>query len=327
MPSIYNQWFPKSLWEDVVLPPPVRDIPAMLSQEEKAVYYLAACDWYSFTGKILDCGVLLGGTTTALIYGVLNNCQLLQNLDRVSQVIHVYDRFIVGDKVYIDFFHQFCGKQYSSGDNFYESHSYYMQAFQSFIELHAGDILHQFWQKEWFIEILCLDICKNENITFHIAREFFPHLLANRSVVIQQDYSNGWLPHAIYLMEIFEDKFEKIFEVNDLAAFKCVEQMEQEEIHDRLHYYHSDSNLLIELMDRAIENANTPDTLWFLKLAKAKLFGDNDDAVQGLAYLQKIEATASDEIRKLPTYQSNFTSECQKMRVWLISQQKKRSLH
>ena len=317
----YNRWFDESRWQTVELPPFVNDIPAMLSPNERAAYYLAACDRYSFAGKILDCGVLMGGTTAALIYGLLNNRQLFRNFDRLPELIRVYDRFLVGNDVYLDFFEQHYNKKYATGDSFYNLFLERVRPFQPLIKIHAGDIRQQFWQEEAFIELLGLDICKREDITTHIAKEFFPYLQANRSVVIQQDYANGWQPHIIYCMEMLSDKFEKILEVDDLAAFQCVAQIEKAEVCERLDYYCSDRRRPIALIERAIEKAVTPDTSWFLKLARVKLLGDSGDAARGLADLDELEARASSEIRKLATYESNFETECQRMRNWLISQQ------
>ncbi len=285
----------------------------MLTYHERAAYYLTAKTFHTCTGSIVDCGVLTGGSTTALAQGLFHNSRFHEELRAQAPPIVAYDRCIVGDAVYQDYFRQHFGLCLASGASFRELLLEQLHPFESYIELHVGDILDQFWRREEFIEVLCLDVCKHPDITRHLATSFFPHLEPSRSVVLQQDYSSGWQPHIVYLMEMLSDCFEKVLEVDDLAIFRCTAPVVAEVVEATWHHYADEPARRLSLMDQAIEKAQTPDTRWFLMLARARLMGELGLIKDALGYLGDIDRDADEQVRGLATYQTNFGSELDKL--------------
>ena len=279
-------------WSQIDLPPIVRNVPAMLGNHERALYYCAARDWYTFSGQAVDCGVLVGGTTLAMLHGMLDNpLRVLSNANSLRRV-YAYDRFLVSDGVYVDFFRDHFGIEYSLTDSFEQHFRKNVAPFAEKLDVHVGDITQMSWPSErGYIELLGLDVCKGEHVGMHVAVEFFPYLKPQESIVIQQDYAHIWQPNAIYIMEIFGDKFEKKIEVESSAVFKCVGAMEREEVIEKLEVYRADRGKLLGLMDVAITKADSTRTRWFLEIAKAKLMGDNGDANLGLRHLDDVRET------------------------------------
>jgi hypothetical protein len=79
--------------------------------------------------------------------------------------------------------------------------------FADSIELHRGDLLKETWPADRPIELLFVDIAKTFALSGKVVTEFFPHLIAGRSVVVHQDFYH---PSTFYLpivMDYLSDYF------------------------------------------------------------------------------------------------------------------------
>jgi hypothetical protein len=73
------------------------------------------------------------------------------------------------------------------------------------------------------IEILAIDAAKGAGIADHVAAEFYPALVAGRSVVVQQDYLISVQPWLCAQMVMLADCFVPLALVaKDCVAFLCM---------------------------------------------------------------------------------------------------------
>lgn len=184
-------------WQDQILPKSLLNIKTMLTEPELKLLHSISKNFKN-KGIIVDAGCFIGGSTLALASGIL---------DRIHhKVIHSYDRFLA--------------EKYTLGKYLPENLELNSSIFPFFleqtkdinylIEVYNGDIL-TFKAPDEDIEILFLDVLKTPIVNDHVVEQFFPKLIPNLSIVIQQDYCftkyNGWI-HST--MEYFSDFFEII---------------------------------------------------------------------------------------------------------------------
>ena len=72
-----------------------------------------------------------------------------------------------------------------------------------------GDLAKANWD-EGLIEILFVDIAKSWSLNDVVIRRFFPQLIPDRSIVVQQDFVFGLCPWVPVTMELFADYFEPV---------------------------------------------------------------------------------------------------------------------
>jgi len=164
----------------------------MISPQERSLLYWLAREYTSGAGAIVDAGCFLGASTAALAAG-LRDCP---RNSRTRPLIFSYDRFEA--EPYMIEAGWFPDLQ--AGDSFRARFEATARAFDAPVTVCAGDILTHGWEGGP-IEILFLDILKTSEINDHVAREFLPHLIPGRSVIIQQDYAWGELPWIHVTME------------------------------------------------------------------------------------------------------------------------------
>jgi hypothetical protein len=182
-------------WEEQVLPDFLKNINTMLTQPELRLLHCISKKFQN-KGIIVDAGCFLGGSTLALASGILDKIH--------HRVIHSYDRFLA--------------EKYTLGKYLPETTELLSDILPIFkeqtksieylIELHAGDILN-FKAPDEDIEILFLDVLKTPSVNDYVVEHFFPRLVPDLSIVIQQDYCftkfNGWIHSTMeYLSDYFE---------------------------------------------------------------------------------------------------------------------------
>jgi hypothetical protein len=79
--------------------------------------------------------------------------------------------------------------------------------YRDLIKHEAGDFLTKRWTRGP-IEVLFIDIAKTQDLNSHIIREFFPHLIPGRSLVVHQDFYHCWHPYIHVTMEALSPYFE-----------------------------------------------------------------------------------------------------------------------
>lgn len=244
----------------------------MLTYWEKRMLYWTALNGYEAHGAILDQGAFLGGSTMCF-------ASALRNRGFASPLIHSYDLFRLGPFELERWFSEGAPPGNITRP-LYEAN---LAGFRDLVEVHEGDLLHVDWRGDP-IEILFVDIAKSYLVWDHIVRHFFPSLIAGKSLLILQDYLFGGTgPWHHVVMEKLGDQFEYVSDTNvNSMLFAYTGGLTTEVIEaamwDRIPFEEK-----VELMDRAIERADTPEKREILEGPKRNLL-DGTHQRMGAAY-------------------------------------------
>jgi hypothetical protein len=161
--------------------PDLRDInpiPGMICEDESRFLHWVARHRLRGDGHIVDLGPLAGGSTHALCSGLALN----PGASRRTRV-HAYDlwQFFPGWEGF------FPGVALRAGDDLHPFFTRNLQAFGNLVVSHPGDLRKHRWSGEP-IEILFVDAAKASTVWAHVLREFFPHCVPGRSLIVHQDW-------------------------------------------------------------------------------------------------------------------------------------------
>jgi hypothetical protein len=174
-----------SPWDAVrfEIPERVREVPAMLTWNEKRMLYWVTTYNYTGGGKICDLGAFLGGSTVCFAAG-------LRDAGRSGKLICSYDLFTAGpfEQQWMKEWMSKYGVEPPPDEATFALYSHYIRGYEDLISVRVGDILRQTWDG-LPIEILFVDIAKTPAAWDHVVREFFPSLIPGESIVILQDYN------------------------------------------------------------------------------------------------------------------------------------------
>jgi hypothetical protein len=251
-----------------------RDYPGMLTLDDKQLYYQCARDLYRFEGGIVDLGTFVGATTSALIYGMLNNPHF-QFRRSADCTIHVYDRFSCDWDIMLDGLNWMYPGQYKKGDNFLPAFRDALGPLLAFLEIHQGDILESEYRDATGIECLGVDICKSREITDKVFRTFLPRLIPG-AYVIQQDMIHPWHPYLHTAIGYFADRFQLIHE-NPCGAsvlYRLVRPIEERDLPEFSEVCLHDRGQWLPLWERAFAQLRTPRARASMQAAKVLLVGE-----------------------------------------------------
>jgi hypothetical protein len=271
-------------WRDVELPLEVLQVPAMISDSERRLLYSLGREYAQGEGAIVDAGCFLGGSSVALLAGVRDRAEPWEGPPVAS-----YDLFRVEDYALPAFFDDEPGIRV--GDSFRRRYDANVAGFGVPHVVHEGDIVKIGWSGGE-IDVLFLDVLKSWKINDAILRDFFPHLVPGRSVVIHQDYGWGGTPWIPMSVELMGDSFRF---VDGLEGGSHVFFLEREVpewlIEEGMLGLDVDNQL--ELLDRAILHRGG----WvrgMLELARTGVLAERDGAEAARSDLRRIEKTYSD---------------------------------
>lgn len=206
-----------------VLPSFVTTYPAMLSPEDRYMYFDAGRHWRG-DGEIVDLGIFLGGTTAALAYGAQMSDAISP---RLVPTIFAYDR-LVSEHAMQKILKWYYGADAPGlGESLLPIVRQNLAHLSGMVKILPGDILKVTWPADRPIEILGVDLCKSKTITTHVFREFFP-ALRRGSLVLHQDFIHPWLPHIHVAMGFFEAHFSvrHVAEHDATVAFELRDPIE-----------------------------------------------------------------------------------------------------
>lgn len=192
----------------------------MLTENDKAIYFYYGAAMNE--GEIIDAGCLIGGTTQALA----DSLKLSGN----SNKIRVFDLFKT--EPYIkNFLNMIYGASPELGENFRPYFDDNLKEKKGVIEVYDGDITVTAYKPDKYISLLGLDCCKTLVVNDFVIRYFFPQLLPNKSVLIQQDFIHPWLPWVQISMDLLSDYFEPELDgVEYSFVFRCIKPITMAEI-------------------------------------------------------------------------------------------------
>jgi hypothetical protein len=234
------------------IPPEIFTPYGMIGEEERRCYYWLARHALSGEGCIVDAGASLGASTLCFAAGA---AAAGHPSFKGGPIVHAYDYFKAYDG--------YVTKAISDHVQRIEKNKPYLCLFKGFtkkyealIEPHPGNIIEQRWSGDP-IELLFIDIAKRARINAYVTREFFPHLVPGRSIVIHQDYHHCWHPYIHVSMEFLADEFELIDEFVEFQSrvWRLVKPLPAEKI-ARLGAYDFSKEERLALLDRLVEKSS-----------------------------------------------------------------------
>jgi hypothetical protein len=259
----------------------------MLSLEERGLLYWLARDYWSGAGRIIDAGCFLGGSTIALATGLRDRAAATP-----PSPIVVFDQFTV-EQYTIDGGYFADSPELGAGDDFRPLFDRNLSGLEGLIDVRAGDILHERWSGEP-IEIHFLDVLKTWELNDAIVREFWPSLIPEQAIVVQQDYHYSCVPWLAITMEQFVESFERL---DELPGSTVVYQLTRPLPDVRkvpLSRDRSRAEQLV-LMDRAMGRETAPRAEAMLRLSRALLLQYLDRPAQARAELAAVRRAFGDD--------------------------------
>ena len=155
----------------------INPVPGMICEDESRFLHWIARNGTG-EGCIVDLGPLAGGSTHALCSGLALNPAATGRAR-----VHSYDlwRLFPGWESF------FPGEQLKIGDDLQPLFRRNLRAFEGLIVEHPGDLRTHHWGGEP-IEILFIDAAKAFDLWTHMLREFLPHCIPGRALIVHQDW-------------------------------------------------------------------------------------------------------------------------------------------
>lgn len=156
----------------------INPIPSMICEDESRFLHWIARNYLSGAGCIVDLGPLAGGSTHALCSGLALNPGAAGRIP-----VHSYDlwHFFSGWEPF------FPGVTPKVGDDIHPLFRKNLEVYGDVVVAHPGDLRKHRWNGGP-IEILFIDSAKSLDLWTHILREFLPHCIPGRTLIVQQDW-------------------------------------------------------------------------------------------------------------------------------------------
>lgn len=279
-------------WRSVDVPDDVLAVPTMLSVQELGLLYSLARDYARGDAAIVDAGCFLGGSSAALLAGLRDRPEPWRGPPVVS-----YDLFEV---------EQYTVEQYFSGEDALEvGQSFrpvYDRMVSGFSEPHVvreGDIVSLGWDGGP-IEVLFIDVLKTWDVNDAVLRDFFPHVIPGRTVLVHQDYGWGEVPWIYITVELMRESLRWIESLPYGTHVFAVERPIPEHVlNTKVKDLPPDEKLA--LMDRAIAN-NVGEGRAMAEIAKGVLVGLLGKPLDGRRMIDDVVArTSFDLVEKCGT--------------------------
>lgn len=229
---------------------------SMLSVFELSLLYGLARR-YTGEGEILDLGPLMGLTTNVLARGLLHNPRSISKRGRIWS----YDLFLRHRNEH------FCTPE--DGSHVGSLFPRYLRLNRDYLDelvIIPGDFSQVSWSGAP-IEIMFVDLSKSFALNQHLMREFFPHMIPGKTVLIQQDYAHSGEPWVSMTMEHLSPYFEMLYPVYGATGVFRLKQTIPREVLD-VDLASLPLSVTDELFERAIAR-NRPTVAEILKSCRA----------------------------------------------------------
>jgi hypothetical protein len=256
----------------------------MLTLEERALLHHLGTQ-VPPGASVVDAGCFLGGSTASLALGVA------ETLPAKSPIVHSYDLFLVDHSAMTNYGELIEGRPLGS-DLLPVFEEVVGEDLLQYVQVHKGDLLDSRWDATAPIDVLFVDVAKTWALNDHVMREFFPSLVAGRSVVVQQDYVHEWLPWIHIAMELLADHFDLVDDVpgSPSVVFACTRPVRPRDLPSALRDLPPDR--LEELFSSAVRRFDGEDRL-ILECARAVLLFDLHGRERAIAHLESLVDAAA----------------------------------
>jgi hypothetical protein len=141
-----------------------------------------------------------------------------------------------------------------------------------------------------------------------VMHEFFPALMAGRSVVVQQDYVHEWLPWVHITMELLAGHFERVEAIpaSPSVVYACTRRVKPSDLPD--HVRDIPESRLEALFDQAVLPYEGEDRA-ILECARAVMLAEFHGSDRAVTHLDQLAAGVS-----APT--ARFTAVWGQVRGW-----------
>jgi len=272
-------------WREISAPPDVRTVPTMLSEHELSLLYVLARDYADGSGAVVDAGCFLGGSSAALLAGIRDRPE-----PWVGPPVTSYDMFEVEDYTVGQFFSD--PGSPALGDSFRPLYDDHVSRFDAPHAVRGGDIVELGWSGEP-IDVLFLDVLKTWQINDAILRDFLPHTVPGRTVIVHQDYGWGQLPWLQITVELMRDSLRWIDAMPYGSHVFLLERPIPEELIGMDVRHDLSDERKVELIDRAIER-DDGGSRPMIQLSKATLLTELGRADEAVALVDSVEAGNDD---------------------------------
>lgn len=189
--------------------PPLGDLVGMTTPEEQAFLYHFARHDYAGDGAIVDLGCWLGSSAVPLAAGLAGNRSPAAREAR----IHAYDLFRW--EAWME--DSLAGTPHAGtlrpGDSFQPLFEALVGAYRARLDVTAGDLTRLAWSARQPIALLFNDASKSWALANALLRNFYPHLIAGRGLVVEQDFVHFYTPWVHLLHWRLRDAFEPVLHV------------------------------------------------------------------------------------------------------------------
>lgn len=292
------------------LPSEIYHCLGQLSYYDRLIYYWAGRSFYTGFGTIVDAGALIGGTAKLMAYGLTQNTKVSDT----ARCILSYDRFeddeggfmvsAVGSWPGVELPPACSGKV-----DFEPAFRKNTQDFAASIEVRRGDITKVGYRDDRPIEVMSVDVGKTPELMAYVAQEFFPRLIPNRSIVLNQDYLFQFQPWVIMAMELLSDCFalEYAPPTECTTVHRCIRPISAEMVTSRLEgYWAPDRLFLIERAARALSSPMNQLTLRAAQIYGMWRLGKHIAAQEAARQMLAQFMLTGDAIRKKPGFERLF---------------------
>ena len=261
---------------------------SMLTPSEVALLFALARDHYTGAGEIVDLGALLGVGTNALARGLSQNGRCVDKRKRIQS----FDLFLAkGMGTVITE----TARSGSVLDRFLRNNAPYLDE----ISVSAGDLLEMSWDRTP-VEILFIDVAKTWALNNHVVRNFFPYMIPNRTIVVQQDYVHFGEYWIAITMEAFAGHFRHLCFVDGATSvYLFTREIPSEVVYQDLEALPLERK--VDYLQCARDKA--PATVReILKCAHAQCLVDNDRFNEAASLLGSVDFSPSKDSTEDPDF-------------------------
>ena len=251
-------------WADVALPDQVAALPTMLMLRERQLLYWLARHYVKGSGRIVDGGCFLGGSTASFASGLAAREKYKPNKTIASYDLYRVEPYTLSD--YRD-----CFSDTTIGASFRKDFETNIAPWSRHVETCEGDVTEIGWSGQR-IEVLFIDFAKTWRINDVVLAQFLPNLIPGHSIIVQQDYMWGFGPWIHITMELLAESVTILDSMLCSVAYLVTGKIPRNIVGMNLRSDLSDA-MKMELMDSAV-NRWTGQKRGLVELARVMLISE-----------------------------------------------------